>query len=316
MEVKPFQPLLAAQTPKDVEKFIDGLRYPLLASPKFDGIRAFVRGGQLLTRKLKPVPNELLNRFLSLDELNGLDGELILGDPTDTKVFNLTQRAVTKRDRGFDDAPLTYHVFDLHDMDLPFKERAKTLQGAYSKAVQLAPGVFIKAVKQVVVRQREELLALEHKVVEQGFEGLMLRDPQGYYKQGRSTVNEGILLKLKRFEFDLAEVVDAYEQEANLNEATVDARGYTKRSSHQANKVGKNTLGGFTVKMLEGEFKTVAVDVGTGWTDEERLELWQRWQTPLGRQQLHRRQLRVKHQLAGAKDRPRFPVFNCWADEP
>lgn len=313
MTQRPFQPLLAAQTPADVTRFIhEQVRYPVLASPKFDGVRAFVKEGQLLTRKLKPVKNELLQRFLAVPELEGVDGELIVGDPTAKKVFQVSMSAVTRHDHGFDEMPLTFYLFDYHDRDQPFGERLAHLEKRFGrrKPIQLAPGVFTAPVKHVLVTGPEALLHLEEQVVTQGFEGVMLRDPGGAYKQGRSTVKEGILLKLKRFEFDAAEVIAAYEQEANLNEATLDERGYTKRSSHKANKAGKDTLGGFTVKMLEGEFKGVAVDVGTGWTDEERRALWSQWQERP--KSLHRRQLRVKHQLAGSKDRPRFPVFVGW----
>jgi len=46
------QPMLAS--PANLEK----LQYPLLVSPKLDGIRATVVNGCLLSRKLKPIPNE------------------------------------------------------------------------------------------------------------------------------------------------------------------------------------------------------------------------------------------------------------------
>lgn len=311
MQVRLFQPLLAAQTPDDLDAFVQGLRYPVLASPKLDGVRAFVRGGALLSRKLKPIPNELLQRFLPLPEHEGLDGELVAGPPTHKAVFQRSMSAVMRRDAGFDELPLTFYVFDRHDSDLPFAQRLKGLeQGLGKKARLAAPGVAVQVLKHVLVKDAAELLHLEAELLELGFEGVMLRDPAGPYKQGRSTVREGTLLKLKRFEYDEAQVLEAYEQEANLNEATKDERGYTKRSSHKANRQGKGTLGGYRVRMLTGDFKGQEVDVGTGWEDAERAELWAEWlATP---RQAQRRVMRVKHQLSGAKDKPRFPVFAGW----
>ena len=40
-----------------------------------------------------------------------------------------------------------------------------------------------------------------------GYEGLMLRDPNGIYKFGRSSVKENILLKVKEFMDDEAEII-------------------------------------------------------------------------------------------------------------
>ena len=54
----------------------------------------------------------------------------------------------------------------------------------------------------------EELIDYEQGAVEDGYEGVMLRDPSAPYKYGRSTVRKGYLLKLKRFEDSEAEVID------------------------------------------------------------------------------------------------------------
>jgi len=67
-------------------KSVGDLRFPLLASPKLDGIRAIVRNGQVLGRSLKPLPNKLIQRMLGREDLEGLDGELIVGNPQDSGV--------------------------------------------------------------------------------------------------------------------------------------------------------------------------------------------------------------------------------------
>ena len=52
------KPMLAALC-EDVTK----LRYPVIASPKLDGIRALVIDGQLVSRTLKPIPNRYVQSF-------------------------------------------------------------------------------------------------------------------------------------------------------------------------------------------------------------------------------------------------------------
>lgn len=315
-----FQPLLASPAPDNLAE----LSYPVRVSPKYDGVRAFVVNGVLLSRKLKPIRNKRLQELLGRPEYEGLDGELVCGNPTARDVFQRSQSMCSKADGPTEDA--IFFVFDkLCTVELPFAERLKEARQLLGSNQVMHHELGISLIHHPVVKDVHQLEKVEADVLKAGFEGLMVRDPNGRYKLGRSTTKEGILLKVKRFNHDEAEIFGAFEQLQNNNEATVDERGYKKRSSAGRSKpgsvtdallasfTGKNTLGGFHVKMLNGPFKGVAVDVGTGWTDEERKELWTEWNR-LGFQKFKRRYplMRVKHQLAGAKDKPRFPVFDGW----
>lgn len=75
----------------------------------------------------------------------------------------------------------------------------------------------------VEIGSAAELAAYKEKCLSEGYEGVMVRDPAGPYKCGRSTVREGWLLKIKRFEDGEAEVLETYEGMSNYNEAGVDA---------------------------------------------------------------------------------------------
>lgn len=57
------------------------LRFPLLASPKLDGMRVSITERGPVTRGLRSLPNERLREYLSRPALVGLDGELVFGDP-------------------------------------------------------------------------------------------------------------------------------------------------------------------------------------------------------------------------------------------
>src|SRR5512139_310093 len=71
----PVKPMLAAAAPTELA----GLPYPLLASPKLDGVRATVQGGVVLSRSLKPLPNRFVQARYGRPEFEGLDGELSCG---------------------------------------------------------------------------------------------------------------------------------------------------------------------------------------------------------------------------------------------
>ena len=233
-----FRPLLAANA--DLSK----LRFPLLSSPKLDGIRCIILDGKPVSRTLKPIPNEYIQLVLTKMNLPMLDGELIVGQAINRNVFNITTRAVMSR-HGVPE--FTYYVFDIVNNE-PFYERLNLAKSViYLKNPQVEHSPYIEILGHKLITNPYILFQTEVRTVAQGFEGIMLRDPQGRYKQGRSTADEGILLKLKRFVDDEATIIGFEEMLCNLNEATVDERGYTKRSLRQDGQVPADTLGALTV---------------------------------------------------------------------
>lgn len=280
------KPLLAA-TIEDTSK----LNFPLLASPKLDGIRAMVKDGVLVSRNMKPIPNPTVQALFGHTSMEGLDGELINGDPTDKAAFRKTTSAVMSR-HG---VPLGvgFHVFDNFKYSGGFRERLKSLRDSLQ----------VKVVLHHEVRNESELLTLESTWLEQGYEGVMLRSPTGLYKHGRSTLGDGILMKLKRFADDEAIIIGLEEQLQNTNEQTRDALGRAERSNHQAGMVGKKTLGSMRVRGLTGPFKGVEFNVGSGMDDVLRQRIWNEPITHVGLI------IKFKHFPVGSKDAPRFPVF-------
>jgi DNA ligase-1 len=281
-----FKPMLAA-TITEPEK----LAFPLLASPKFDGIRAVVVYGHLMTRNLKPVPNNYTRELFSQDYLEGLDGELIMGSPTGNDVFNRTTRSVMKQAGT---PAVAYYVFDHQHLNLGYHERLKLLK----EKCRGQPG--IRIVTQTLINEHDELLAYETKQLMLGYEGVMLRSRDGLYKPGRSTLREGYLMKLKRFADAEAYIIGFVEQNANTNEKTVDALGRSKRSSHKAGKVAKGTLGAV---LLQDRITGVEFECGTGFTDALRAEIW------ANRAEYNGKLMIYKFQEVGVVDKPRFPVW-------
>src|SRR5512139_2545720 len=179
----PVKPMLAAAAPTELA----GLPYPLLASPKLDGVRATVQGGVVLSRSLKPLPNRFVQARYGRPEFEGLDGELIVGDPTDPQCYTRTTSGVMSLEG---EPAVQFCVFDdLTQVEWPFLSR---LASAQRRARNL-PGC--AQVEHVHLSGPDLLQAFEEECVAQGFEGIMLRAPHGIYKEGRSTVKEGLLLK-------------------------------------------------------------------------------------------------------------------------
>lgn len=288
-----FEPMLAPSKTPDTSK----LKYPMLASYKLDGIRATVQNGVLLSRNMKPIANKnVQERFKDLP--NGLDGELIVGDPFGEGVFQRTSSVVMSHDKPAED--VTFHVFDIHVENTPFKARLELVGFPES-----LPKHTIK-VEHWEVLNESELLIVENNALEAGYEGLMLRSPDGPYREGRSTAREGYLFKIKRFMDSEAEILDTFEEMENTNEAGVDELGHTERSSSKSGMVGKGTLGGFQVRDLKTR---VAFRIGGGLTAEQRANLW------AIRAELPGQIVKYKYFPVGVKDKPRFPVFLGFRDK-
>lgn len=288
MKISP--PMLAA-TVDDVKK----LRLPLLASAKLDGIRAMIVDGYLVSRNGKLIPNKAAQVLFGHHRLNGLDGELIVGEPTAKDCFRATSSAVMSQ---LGEPAVKLYVFDYIASNVPFIRR-------FEVASELSANIKdIRIVPHFVMESLDELLVFEEYTVSKGYEGVMLRSLDGTYKHGRSTLLEQGLLKLKRFTDGEALIIGAMERMHNGNVATLDSFGHIERSSHQEHMRGRGDLGALLVRDLQ---TGVEFSIGTGFDDALRVALWHN--KPIGKV------VKYKHFPIGAKDKPRFPVFLGFRDE-
>lgn len=280
---------------------IDRLRFPLLVSPKLDGIRCCIVDGEAVTRNLKAVPNAHVRA--TLKGLPPFDGELIGGDPTAPDVWNKTSSAVMSRDGT---PAFTFYVFDMTTSpSVPFEQR---LDWVRNRAKKYAPHVV--ALPHNAVNSIEELMQYEAAFNREGYEGAMLRKPDGYYKYGRATWNERLLMKMKRFEDYEAKVVAVTERMHNANTATVNALGLTERSSHKGNLVGTGALGALVCELVDAK-GAVEFEIGTGFTEAQRKELWDG--KLLGKSV--GKIAKFKCQGFTPDGKPRFPVFLGFRDK-
>jgi DNA ligase-1 len=285
------KPMLAGKI-EDLNK----LKYPIICSPKYDGIRCLKINGQALTRSFKPIPNKFIFNFLCENLPEGFDGEIIVG-----KTFQECSSAIM----SFEGEPnFIYWAFDYvrDDIKKPYEKRLDDLMEMYI-LYHINPRISIVPTKQI--NNLEELLEYEALQLSVGYEGIIIRDPNGPYKCGRSSEKEGWLLKLKRFVDSEAVIIGLEEMMHNENEIEINELGKNKRSLKKAGLKPANTLGNFIVKDVNTniEFK-----IGTGLTQDLKKEIWDNKEKYLNKI------IKYKYQPTGIKVAPRMPVFLGFRD--
>lgn len=277
------------------------LWYPQIAMPKIDGVRSLNEDGQLYGRSLKQHANRYVTKTFSLPEFDGFDGEMAAASSTHPNLVSLTSSALsTVEGEPF----IIWWLFDYIDhntISMPYLKRLEFLETIFQELTEHALFYNLQLVPWKMVHNEAELLAAEKEWLEEGYEGVILRDPEGKHKQGTSTVKEGGFLRIKRFVVEEALIYGYEEAEANNNVAETNELGYTKRSSHKANKVGKGQIG----NLLGIDLKTgILIKIGPGkLKHEERAHLFANPHEIVGHV------AKYKHFPKGVKDKPRFPTF-------
>jgi DNA ligase-1 len=244
--------VLLAKSYKDHGHKIKGKFYVTL---KLDGIRCVAikknRAIQFFTRQGQPIDDlveieqELMNRF---PDNFVYDGELLLAPNgmISADLFRATQKVVRKD--GIKKG-LEFHMFDLIPVDEfmagksknKYEQRRENLSDMFIEAkpnfCMYVPILYVGEDKGIIPTFLQEVVMLGH-------EGLMVNIANGHYVTRRSDV----LLKVKEMH-------------------TIDLRitGVERGSGKY-----KDTLGALIV-----DYKGYEVKVGSGYTEEERVELWE-----------------------------------------
>jgi DNA ligase-1 len=295
------------------------LKFPLLAQPKIDGVRGVHLTGAFTGRSLKAHKNKAATALFSHPAFEGLDGELTVGDLTGTDLCrDTTSRMGTIK--GESDG-IIWNVFDLINEEtagLTYSHRyaalGRRLREIEEKHHDLS--CLLSLVPSFFVTNLDQLLELDDKWLDEGYEGTIIRDPLGAYKQGRSTVKEGGLLRIKRFMQEDAEVLEVVEGQSNGNEAKTNELGRTERSSHQENMTPNGMVGTLTCRVLRDVLdlrrpdsillrKGQIITVSAGKMKQDmRLELMANPDKIVGKT------ISFKFFPKGMLDKPRFPTFH------
>jgi len=286
-----FKPMLGVTAEKD--KII----FPSLVSLKLDGIRCVCIKGELLSRSLKPIRNiqlqkkfrEMMNYSKEFDVI--FDGEFYAHDLTFQEITSM----VNSSDKDVSDS-LKFHCFDFikdGDLTMPFRERNLWLIANKVENVV--------SVEQVVVGNIEDIDKMFEKALQEDYEGLIVRCPKGEYKCGRSTINQGWMLKVKPFETFDTKVVGFVERFDNLNVSQTNELGRSFKRNTKADKKGT----GICASLIT-EYEGIEMKVTLTGDEDFRKEIWDNQSDYIGKM------FEWKAMKVGMKDVPRHPNFVRW----
>jgi len=279
------------------------LKWPLLGSTKFDGWRCIICDGQLWTRNGKIIHNQLLPEYLKQiidfcnDEHVVLDGELWCPGVTFQDIQSLLasyHKPITM--------PLVYHVFDyltrdewLNGGEAHFDLRAENYEAALTTYF-----AHTKPVMQVFHATAEDAKRFYQGCIDRGYEGSVLRDPRGIYKHGRSTLNQGLMFKFKKWITADVRIV-GFKQGQRMREEVADGPrdrdifGHLETSNRKDDYEEVDELGSVEVELQNGIrcFVRCAKEFdGPKITWENREQFMNRW-------------CEIRYQAAGVKIKPR-----------
>jgi len=295
---------------------MDSVPFPCALSFKIDGIRALAYNAGAMSTSGKPLRNRQVQAYFHTIQhlIEGLDGEIIDGNPWDK---NVMQAATTAAMNGDATTEFTYWVFDdFSNPDLPFKERYSQYQDRVrecNRFLEIA-GIrpFLRAVEYRNIENMEEYEAMQQEASNLGYEGLYGKSWKGKYKEGRGTPKEKTCWKDKPWTDEEGRVIEVIEMMENTNEAFEDELGRTKRSTAAEGLVSKGYAGSLLVtnpkyKTDDGDPIPFRVSLGS-LTMEERKHIW-----------THRAEViddvaTYKFFDFGIVDVPRSAIFKCWRD--
>ena len=264
----------------------------VFVQPKLDGIRCravhlsgewvLVTSGENLITSVPHVGralNVVLSTISNPEELTNEEGHLELDGELYVHGLPLEQiNGICSRKKPDSESErIEFHIFDI-----PIEGAQFSYRNFKVRELRTVPGIEI--VRTITADANEETMtSLLHEMTDYGYEGIVIRNPRGIYERKRSTN----VLKFKPGRRDHYVVVDTIE------EVSIDGRP-------------KGALGSLVCKSGDGKL----FNVGTGFTREQREELWGRRRELVGQSATVRYQ-----QLTAANSVPRHSVFVGMGEE-
>ena len=260
----PVRPMLAERSPdaKEALKKMSGKM--CYAEYKIDGERIQIHKQneriELYTRNLENVTNnfsDIVNEFEKIDTKDFIaEGEIVSIDSLTGRFLPFQSLMHRRRKYNIEDAikdyPVRLNFFDILYYDnqdktnLPFSTRRKTLEEIFSFKNEK-----IKLISQKMVAKVEEIDNFMTKAIEDGCEGLMIKNPDSTYRAG---AREWAWIKLKReYSNKLLDTIDLV------------IVGAIYGKGRRVGKYGALLLASYEPN--EDIFYTIC-KVGTGFTDE------------------------------------------------
>jgi len=198
----------------DYNKRAKSIKFPCFVQRKFDGTRCVGMPGKgLFSRNRKAYPHleHIVAEINKLPPSIVLDGELYSDTLTFQEIVGLVKQETLKKGAEEKHLKIQFHIYDIIN-DMPYEQRYANLQMLFNK-YKFKHLVFVKT---DMCESEERMKELHAAYVVEGYEGIMLRNKTGLYKNSRSVD----LQKYKEFFDDEYEVVD-YKEGEGLEEGCV-----------------------------------------------------------------------------------------------
>jgi DNA ligase-1 len=191
----------------DYNKRGKSIKFPCFVQRKFDGTRCVGMPGKGLfsrNRKSYPHMSHIVNEINKLPPTIILDGELYSDTLTFQEIVGLVKRETLKKGDEEKQLQIKFHIYDIIN-GMPYDQRYANLQMLFNKY----KFKYLTLVKTDVCESEEKMKELHSQYVQENFEGIMLRNKQGLYKNARSAD----LQKYKEFFDTECKIVDYKEGE-------------------------------------------------------------------------------------------------------
>jgi len=197
----------------DYHKRGKSIVYPCYAQKKYDGVRCIAIPGQGLFSRLKkkfPHMEHIIQEINTLLPGTILDGELYSDTLTFQEIVGLVKRETLKKGDAEKQLQIKFHVYDIVNSD-PYEKRWATLMQLFRR-----PFKHLVEVQSQLCESEDKMKELHAQYVQEGFEGIMLRNKKGVYANHRSAD----LQKYKEF-FDTECEIVGFKEGEGLEEGCV-----------------------------------------------------------------------------------------------
>lgn len=247
---------------KRLEPKLDGVRVLMICSPA--GVLSYSRNGKLF-ENFGHIEQQLLDHMPELVARTGHDNFVLDGEVVGESFQALMKQA--RKKEGAQATDCVFHVFDFIPMvdftrghwNAPLKTRLKMGLEKIEWTVDKMPNVELLTSHTVDLdtsEGRDQLERYARDSVEQGYEGIMIKSLEAPYECKRNT----FWLKWK--------------PTITVDLPIVDMEEGTGRNSGR--------LGAFICSGWDGD-RQITVNVGSGFSDEDRDDYWQNRSTVIGR---------------------------------
>jgi DNA ligase 1 len=287
------------QWPALAQVKLDGVRVLAFVDLSFDSVKFFSRSGKEFTTFEHMAPPIILAFRTWLNDSDSpelqwvMDGEVVSGS------FNKTVSEVRRKNEAALDAK--FFAFDLiptwafqkdvaQPYEVEYKSRAASLLLLREAATDV-PRCPLRVLPSVPVNDIGQVHRMFESVRSSGYEGLIIKDPDGYYHRKRNAA----WLKVKAEESVDVVVTGAFEGQGKY----------------------LGMLGG-----LLADFNGVEVSIGGGFSDEQRKAFWYAWNNPgvqneydITRDLLEGRLIEVEYHEVTPDGSLRHPRFKGFRDD-